>query len=81
MLTGKVSTSSCSSCFKVKILPPLKPVIGPNTAEQLATNGQMKLFVSEGNPHCLKVLAAVELTGVQCDVQYVNHEGKKAWLA
>lgn len=41
----------------------------------------MKLFVSEGNPHCLKVLAALEVTGVQCDVQYVNHEGKKAWLA
>ncbi|XP_047438327.1 methionine--tRNA ligase, cytoplasmic isoform X1 [Mugil cephalus] len=34
----------------------------------------MKLFVSEGNPHCLKVLVAVEVTGVQCDVQYVNHE-------
>ncbi|XP_056251398.1 methionine--tRNA ligase, cytoplasmic isoform X1 [Seriola aureovittata] len=34
----------------------------------------MKLFVSEGNPHCLKVLAALEVTGVQCDVQYVNHE-------
>lgn len=41
----------------------------------------MKLFVSEGNPHCLKVLASLEVTGVQCDVQYVNHEGKKAWLA
>ncbi|XP_028261747.1 methionine--tRNA ligase, cytoplasmic isoform X2 [Parambassis ranga] len=36
----------------------------------------MKLFVSEGNPHCLKVLAALEVTGVQCDVQYVNHEEK-----
>uniref|UniRef100_A0A8C2Z3Y0 Methionine--tRNA ligase, cytoplasmic n=1 Tax=Cyclopterus lumpus TaxID=8103 RepID=A0A8C2Z3Y0_CYCLU len=34
----------------------------------------MKLFVSEGNPHCLKVLAALEVTGVHCDVQYVNHE-------
>ncbi|KAM9860060.1 methionine--tRNA ligase, cytoplasmic [Aulostomus maculatus] len=34
----------------------------------------MKLFVSEGNPHCLKVLAALEVTGVQCDVQYVNHD-------
>ncbi|XP_074525599.1 methionine--tRNA ligase, cytoplasmic isoform X2 [Halichoeres trimaculatus] len=34
----------------------------------------MKLFVSEGNPHCLKVLAALEVTGVQCDVQFVNHE-------
>lgn len=41
----------------------------------------MKLFVSEGNPHCLKALAALEVTGVKCDVQYVNHEGKKAWLA
>lgn len=41
----------------------------------------MKLFVSEGNPHCLKVLAALEVTGVHCDVQYVNHEGKKARLA
>lgn len=41
----------------------------------------MKLFVSEGNPHCLKVLSALEVTGVQCDVQYVNHEGEKAWLA
>ncbi|XP_073323866.1 methionine--tRNA ligase, cytoplasmic [Pagrus major] len=36
----------------------------------------MKLFVSEGNPHCLKVLAALEVSGVQCDVQYVNHEEK-----
>ncbi|XP_030275463.1 methionine--tRNA ligase, cytoplasmic isoform X4 [Sparus aurata] len=36
----------------------------------------MKLFVSEGNPHCLKVLAALEVCGVQCDVQYVNHEEK-----
>ncbi|KAM7006504.1 methionine--tRNA ligase, cytoplasmic isoform 1-T1 [Tautogolabrus adspersus] len=34
----------------------------------------MKLFVSEGNPHCRKVLAALEVTGVQCDVHYVNHE-------
>ncbi|XP_019952461.2 methionine--tRNA ligase, cytoplasmic [Paralichthys olivaceus] len=34
----------------------------------------MKLFLSEGNPHCLKVLAALQVTGVQCDVQYVNHE-------
>lgn len=35
----------------------------------------MKLFVSEGNPHCLKVLAVLEVTGVKCDVQHVNHEG------
>uniref|UniRef100_A0A8D3CW17 Methionine--tRNA ligase, cytoplasmic n=1 Tax=Scophthalmus maximus TaxID=52904 RepID=A0A8D3CW17_SCOMX len=34
----------------------------------------MKLFVSEGNPHCLKVLAALEVTGAPCDVQYVNHD-------
>ncbi|CAJ1050404.1 methionine--tRNA ligase%2C cytoplasmic isoform X1 [Xyrichtys novacula] len=34
----------------------------------------MKLFVSEGNPHCLKVLAALQVSGVQCDVQYVNHD-------
>lgn len=37
---------------------------------------QMKLFVSEGNPHCLKAVAALEVTGVKCDVQYVSHEGK-----
>ncbi|KAM6927493.1 methionine--tRNA ligase, cytoplasmic [Xenentodon cancila] len=36
----------------------------------------MKLFVSEGNPHCLKVLAALEVTGVRCGVQYINHEEK-----
>ncbi|XP_069003046.1 methionine--tRNA ligase, cytoplasmic isoform X1 [Embiotoca jacksoni] len=34
----------------------------------------MKLFVNEGNPHCLKVFAALEVTGVQCSIQYVNHE-------
>ncbi|XP_026162428.1 methionine--tRNA ligase, cytoplasmic isoform X2 [Mastacembelus armatus] len=34
----------------------------------------MELFVSEGNPHCLKVLSALEVTGVQCAVHYVNHE-------
>lgn len=34
----------------------------------------MKLFVSEGNPHCLKAVAASEVTGVKCDVQYVSHE-------
>ncbi|XP_035242728.1 methionine--tRNA ligase, cytoplasmic [Anguilla anguilla] len=34
----------------------------------------MNLFVSEGNPHCVKVLAAVELTGVKCDISHVNHE-------
>ncbi|KAL2091441.1 hypothetical protein ACEWY4_013704 [Coilia grayii] len=36
----------------------------------------MKLFVSEGNPHCLKVLAVLEISGVKCDVQHVNHEEK-----
>lgn len=36
----------------------------------------MKLFVGEGNPHCVKVLAALGLTGVKCDVQLVNHEGE-----
>lgn len=36
----------------------------------------MKLFLSEGNPHCLKALAAVEVTGAKCDVDYVNHEEK-----
>ncbi|XP_035380631.1 methionine--tRNA ligase, cytoplasmic isoform X1 [Electrophorus electricus] len=36
----------------------------------------MKLFVSEGNPHCVKVLVVLELTGVKCDVQLVNHEDK-----
>ncbi|MFT7801301.1 methionine-tRNA ligase, cytoplasmic [Arapaima gigas] len=30
--------------------------------------GITKLFVSDGNPHCLKVLAVVELTGVKCDI-------------
>uniref|UniRef100_A0A8C9REJ4 Methionine--tRNA ligase, cytoplasmic n=1 Tax=Scleropages formosus TaxID=113540 RepID=A0A8C9REJ4_SCLFO len=29
---------------------------------------EMKLFVSDGNPHCLKVLAVAELTGVKCDI-------------
>ncbi|KAK3556861.1 hypothetical protein QTP70_022365 [Hemibagrus guttatus] len=34
----------------------------------------MKLFVSEGNPQCVKVLAALEHTGVKCDVQLLSHE-------
>ncbi|XP_039864387.1 methionine--tRNA ligase, cytoplasmic isoform X1 [Simochromis diagramma] len=34
----------------------------------------MNLFVSEGNPHCLKALAALEATGGQCGVQFVNHD-------
>uniref|UniRef100_A0A3Q3WC68 Methionine--tRNA ligase, cytoplasmic n=1 Tax=Mola mola TaxID=94237 RepID=A0A3Q3WC68_MOLML len=34
----------------------------------------MKLFVSEGNPHCLKAVAALEVTGVNCEVQYVCHQ-------
>ncbi|XP_055016361.1 methionine--tRNA ligase, cytoplasmic isoform X2 [Boleophthalmus pectinirostris] len=36
----------------------------------------MKLFLSEGNPQCLKALAALEVTRAKCDVQYVNHEDK-----
>lgn len=36
----------------------------------------MRLFVSEGNPYCLKPLAALQLTGVKCDVQHVSHEEK-----
>ncbi|XP_076870219.1 methionine--tRNA ligase, cytoplasmic isoform X2 [Brachyhypopomus gauderio] len=36
----------------------------------------MKLFVSEGNPHCVKVLAALEVTGVRCEVKLVTHEDK-----
>lgn len=74
-LAGKVTTSSYLSCVKVNQLSQLKAATWPTGA------GQMKLFVSEGNPHCLKVLAALEVTGVQCEVQYVNHEGKTAWLA
>ncbi|XP_053492097.1 methionine--tRNA ligase, cytoplasmic isoform X3 [Ictalurus furcatus] len=34
----------------------------------------MKLFVSEGSPQCVKVLAAREHTGQQCDVQLLGHE-------
>ncbi|KAL7891665.1 hypothetical protein AOLI_G00011410 [Acnodon oligacanthus] len=34
----------------------------------------MKLFVSEGNPHCVKVLAVLGVAGVKCDVQLVSHE-------
>lgn len=41
----------------------------------------MKLFVSDGNPHCVKVLAVLEFTGVKCDVKHVNHEGKRITLA
>ncbi|KAM8868759.1 methionine--tRNA ligase, cytoplasmic isoform 1-T1 [Synchiropus picturatus] len=36
----------------------------------------MKLYLSEGNPHCLKVLAAAEESGFKCEVHYVNHEEK-----
>uniref|UniRef100_A0A672FC02 Methionine--tRNA ligase, cytoplasmic n=1 Tax=Salarias fasciatus TaxID=181472 RepID=A0A672FC02_SALFA len=43
-------------------------------ATHRVSNGQMKLFLSEGNPHCLKALAALQVTGVQCGVHYVNHE-------
>lgn len=38
---------------------------------------QMKLFISEGSPQCVKVLAALEHTGVKCDVQLLSHEGEK----
>uniref|UniRef100_A0A4W5KHA7 Methionine--tRNA ligase, cytoplasmic n=1 Tax=Hucho hucho TaxID=62062 RepID=A0A4W5KHA7_9TELE len=34
----------------------------------------MKLFVSDGNPHCVKVLAVLRYTGVTCDVEHVNHD-------
>ncbi|XP_039602472.1 methionine--tRNA ligase, cytoplasmic [Polypterus senegalus] len=34
----------------------------------------MRLYVSEGNPQCLKVLAAYELSGAQCEVEVVSHE-------
>ncbi|XP_066564500.1 methionine--tRNA ligase, cytoplasmic [Amia ocellicauda] len=37
-------------------------------------NVKMTLYVSEGNPHSLKVLAANEMTGVKCDIKYVNHD-------
>ncbi|KAK7898962.1 hypothetical protein WMY93_019815 [Mugilogobius chulae] len=36
----------------------------------------MKLFLSEGNPHCVKALAALEVTQAKCEVQYVNQEEK-----
>ncbi|CAL1608781.1 unnamed protein product [Knipowitschia caucasica] len=36
----------------------------------------MKLFLSEGNPHCLKALAALVVTQAKCEVEYVNLEGK-----
>lgn len=36
----------------------------------------MKLYISEGNPHCIKVLAVLELTGVKCDIEVVSHEEK-----
>ncbi|XP_062853536.1 methionine--tRNA ligase, cytoplasmic isoform X2 [Trichomycterus rosablanca] len=34
----------------------------------------MKVFLSEGNPHCVKVLAVLGHTGVKCEVQHVSHE-------
>uniref|UniRef100_A0A3B3DRE3 Methionine--tRNA ligase, cytoplasmic n=1 Tax=Oryzias melastigma TaxID=30732 RepID=A0A3B3DRE3_ORYME len=41
----------------------------------------MKLFVSEGNPHCLKVLAALELTAVKYKVvQFLSHPALPALL-
>jgi len=42
------------------------------------TEGQMKLYISEGNPHCIKALAVLELTGVKCDIEVISHEGE--WL-
>ena len=50
--------------------------INRKTSIKLDTNVEMKLFVSKGNPHCVKVLAAAELTGIKCDISFVNHEGK-----
>uniref|UniRef100_A0A3P8SI51 Methionine--tRNA ligase, cytoplasmic n=1 Tax=Amphiprion percula TaxID=161767 RepID=A0A3P8SI51_AMPPE len=40
----------------------------------------MELFVSEGNPHCLKVLAALEVTGVQCMVPFLSRPTLPALL-
>jgi len=40
------------------------------------TEGQMKLYISEGNPHCIKALAVLELTGVKCDIEVISHEGE-----
>ncbi len=37
----------------------------------------MKLYIADGNPHCVKVLAALELTGVKCDTEAVRHEGER----
>ncbi|XP_041097683.1 methionine--tRNA ligase, cytoplasmic isoform X2 [Polyodon spathula] len=34
----------------------------------------MRLYLTEGNPHCLKVVAAVELTGTRCELQFVGVE-------
>ncbi|XP_058869039.1 methionine--tRNA ligase, cytoplasmic-like isoform X1 [Acipenser ruthenus] len=34
----------------------------------------MRLFLTEGNPHCLKAVAAVELTGSRCELQFVGVE-------
>ncbi|XP_050968662.1 methionine--tRNA ligase, cytoplasmic isoform X2 [Labeo rohita] len=36
----------------------------------------MKLYIADGNPHCIKVLAALDLTGVKCDIETVSHEEK-----
>ncbi|KAF3856552.1 hypothetical protein F7725_017275, partial [Dissostichus mawsoni] len=71
---AKLLPVPAATCLVLKsnILSALTP--SKSRYNTVATNIQMKLFVSEGNPHCLKVLAAVEVSGVQCDVQYVNHE-------
>uniref|UniRef100_A0A673GYV8 Methionine--tRNA ligase, cytoplasmic n=1 Tax=Sinocyclocheilus rhinocerous TaxID=307959 RepID=A0A673GYV8_9TELE len=42
----------------------------------LKCQGQMKLYIADGNPHCIKVLAALELTGGKCDTEVVSHEEK-----
>ncbi|XP_048054649.1 methionine--tRNA ligase, cytoplasmic isoform X1 [Megalobrama amblycephala] len=36
----------------------------------------MKLYISEGNPHCIKALAALEITGVKCEIEVISHEEK-----
>lgn len=43
------------------------------------TEGQMKLYIADGNPHCIKVLAALDLTGVKCDIETVSHEGERRY--
>uniref|UniRef100_A0A3Q3CNA5 methionine--tRNA ligase n=1 Tax=Haplochromis burtoni TaxID=8153 RepID=A0A3Q3CNA5_HAPBU len=61
-------------CFSSAVVITVYTACGFKSLVCVATNGQMNLFVSEGNPHCLKALAALEATGVQCGVQFVNHD-------